>query len=107
MAIEFNNRAGVGTNRGPDRADTREGGGVRRAPTSAGDSTATDTVNLTSTAERLKELEASMAEQPAVDPHRVEEVRQAIDDGTFEVNAERIANQLIETENLLASSEDG
>ncbi len=107
MARAFNNRAGLGTNRGPERADTREGGGVQRPAGSAGEAAATDTVRLTDTAERLKDLEASMAEQPAVDPHRVDEVRQAIDDGTFEVNAERIAAQLIETENLLASSEDG
>lgn len=95
-------------NRTSERATVREDAGVARS-SGTGDSAGggTDTVNLTDAAERLKGLEASLAQQPAVDPHRVDEVREAIDNGTFEVNAERIASQLISTENLLASSEDG
>ena len=108
MAIEFNNRAGMTPNRTGERAAVREDAGSARASGGGeGNRAATDTVQLTDAAERLKGLEASMAAQPAVDPHRVEEVREAIDNGTFEINAERIAAQLMNTENLLASSEDG
>lgn len=97
MAIEFNNRVLPSQTRITDRGSTRsEGGngesGAIRGPGGASD----DKVSFTDVASRLQSLEAAMAKEPAVDPHRVEAVRQSIEDGTFEVNAESIASRLME-----------
>jgi negative regulator of flagellin synthesis FlgM len=57
-----------------------------------------DRVTLTDTARRLSELTSTVSEQPAVDTQRVEQIRQAIQDGSYRVNPERIAERLIEME---------
>lgn len=57
-----------------------------------------DRVTLTETAVRLSELTRTVSEQPAVDQARVAEIRAAIQEGRYEVNAERIAERLIAME---------
>jgi len=58
----------------------------------------TDTVSLTDTAARLKELEMGLASQPVVDTQRVQSVQSAINDGTFEVDPDSVAEKMIEFE---------
>ncbi|MFW5910906.1 MAG: flagellar biosynthesis anti-sigma factor FlgM [Thiohalospira sp.] len=105
MAIEFNNRVPPGQTRINERsADRSEGGkGENRAARGA-EGGADDKVSFTDVASRLQNLEAAMAKEPAVDPHRVETVRQSIEDGTFEVNAESIASRLMEMDQDLGDS---
>lgn len=45
---------------------------------------------------RLRELDATIANVPVVDSARVNEIKQAIADGRFKVNADRVADSLIE-----------
>ncbi|MGM0813704.1 MAG: flagellar biosynthesis anti-sigma factor FlgM [Pseudomonadota bacterium] len=59
-----------------------------------------DRVTLTDTARRLSDLTRSVSEQPAVDTQRVEQIRAAIDQGRYEINAERIADRLIAMEKV-------
>ena len=59
-------------------------------------------VSLTDTAAKLKQLEAQIASQPVVDAKRVESVKKAIADGSFKIDANRIADRMAEFENLLA-----
>lgn len=61
----------------------------------------TDQVSLTDTAARLRELEALLAEAPAVDPARVEALRQAIRDGRYEIDNAHVADKLIALERSL------
>ena len=42
-----------------------------------------------------------LAQQPVVDNQRVDAVRQAISDGSFEVNPTRIADQLLSLERAI------
>lgn len=54
-------------------------------------------VDISGTSSRLRELEATIANVPVVDSARVDEIKQAIADGRFKVNADRVADSLIES----------
>jgi negative regulator of flagellin synthesis FlgM len=69
-------------------AETRRDEGT---PSSRGN----DSVRITDTASRLQSLEARVREASPVDAQRVEQVRQAVTDGTYQVNHERLAERLI------------
>jgi len=60
-----------------------------------------DTVSLTDTAARLRELENSLAKLPVVDSQRVENLQKAIENGTYEVDARRTAEKLLGFEQAL------
>ena len=55
-----------------------------------------DTVSLTDTSERLRNLENTLAALPVVDTQRVEAIQQAIADGSFEINADKIAEKMLQ-----------
>lgn len=54
-------------------------------------------VNLSPLSTSLAKAEAALAATPAVDKARVAEIRQAIAEGRFKVDASRIADGLIES----------
>ncbi|MEE4637543.1 MAG: flagellar biosynthesis anti-sigma factor FlgM [Wenzhouxiangella sp.] len=56
---------------------------------------ATDSVSLTESARRLSELSSEAAAGEAVDIGRVESVRQAIDEGVYEIDPRQIAERLL------------
>lgn len=60
-----------------------------------------DQLSLTSSAQLLKELNDVVAASPEVDASRVEAIRQAITDGSYEVDAGRIADKLLQLEDQL------
>jgi negative regulator of flagellin synthesis FlgM len=53
-------------------------------------------VDISGMSARLRELDATIANVPVVDSARVNEIKQAIADGRFKVNADRVADSLIE-----------
>ena len=57
-----------------------------------------DAVSLTETATRLQSIEARLRELPDVDQARVDELRQLIDSGEYEMDLEQIARRLVELE---------
>lgn len=67
-------------------------------------SNTTDRLSLTGQARQLKELETQIAAQSAVDSQRVAEIRSAIENGTFTVNAERIADKMLSLEQALTDA---
>ena len=71
------------------------------ANTSAGGS---DRVSLTGDASRLQEVERQLESQPVVDSQRVNAVRGAVENGTFEVNPERIAEKMMSLEQALTDA---
>ena len=83
-----------------EQSDTRVRGG-NDEPTSALDTKRADSVQLTDTASRLAELQAEVAGADGVDLNRVEAIRQQIADGSYEVDAERIADALMTMEKEL------
>ncbi|HEB55629.1 MAG TPA: flagellar biosynthesis anti-sigma factor FlgM [Gammaproteobacteria bacterium] len=62
-----------------------------------------DKVSLTSTAARLKDIEQRLASQTPVDQNRVKQVKSAINNGEYNVDADRVANKMINFENSLHS----
>ena len=65
-----------------------------------------DAVALTDTAARLQRAERSLATEPVVDTTRVERVRAAIADGSYEVNPSRIAEKLVSMEASLGAEKN-
>ncbi len=71
--------------------------------TSRTSSDGADKVSLTSTATRLKDIEQRLATQTPVDNNRVNQVKSAINNGEYNVDADRVANKMIDLENSLHS----
>lgn len=67
----------------------------RLRPSSSPVSNAGERVQLSPLASTLQKAEAALAETPTVDRARVEEIKQAIREGHFKIDANRIADGLI------------
>ncbi|WP_456417492.1 flagellar biosynthesis anti-sigma factor FlgM [Thiolapillus sp.] len=61
-----------------------------------GKSSVSDTVSLSETAIRLGQIGVAVENQPVVDTKRVEQVKQAIMDGSYSVDPVRIAERMME-----------
>lgn len=64
-------------------------------------------VQLSPLASTLQKAEAVLAETPAVDGKRIEEIKQAIRDGNFQIDANRIADGLIADVRQMLESQAG
>jgi negative regulator of flagellin synthesis FlgM len=60
-----------------------------------------DTVELTSSARLLERVEKSLAGMPDLDSSRIEAVRSAIERGDYSIDAERIAEALLKSDQAL------
>ncbi|HKJ09229.1 MAG TPA: flagellar biosynthesis anti-sigma factor FlgM [Gammaproteobacteria bacterium] len=61
----------------------------------------TDTVSLTNTAQQLRSLANQVGQMPAVDTHKVQAIKHALANGTYEINPTRVANKMIAFERSL------
>lgn len=99
MAIDINGINNGQTHSANESAQSRP---VRQEPTSAQRETGVqntgDTVSVTDTAHKLKEIERGLESVPVVDTQRVETIRAAIANGEYEIDPERIAESMIATE---------
>ncbi len=68
----------------------------------SGTAAAGDTVSLTSSAQLLQKLEEILAAAPASDTQRIAALKEAIDSGTYEIDAANIAERLIRMEQDLS-----
>ena len=93
------NQSGVAQSRASDSA-TRGQSAARNGGESAGSE---DTVELSPAVQVLQQLEASIRDLPEVNQQRVDEIRTAIAEGRFEIDAERIAAKLVNLERGLGS----
>ena len=57
-----------------------------------------DTVSMTDDASRLQEIEGMLKNMPAVNKDLISEISQLIANGGLEINLERTASKLLETE---------
>jgi negative regulator of flagellin synthesis FlgM len=57
-----------------------------------------DTVSLTDTAAKLQSLENTIAGLPIVDSPRVEAIKLAIEDGSYETDTQRVADKMVQFE---------
>ena len=60
-----------------------------------------DTVELTSGAQLLERLEKSLDALPVVDSQRVDEIKAAIENGNYDIDADAIADAMIRFERSL------
>lgn len=70
--------------------------------TERADVSTADTVSLTGTAEKLRKLEAALSELPVADEERIEGIRRAVANGTYEIDAQRIADKMLDFERSLS-----
>lgn len=77
----------------------------RPAPTAS--APAGDKVELSALAASLQKAESAMKATPVIDRARVDEIRQAISEGRFRINADKIADGLLNSvKELLAGRSD-
>ena len=60
-----------------------------------------DTVKLTSNAKLLEQLDKTLAELPAVNSARVDEIKTAIENGDYQIDADAIADAMIRMDRWL------
>ena len=75
---------------------------ARKEPTASQNQTgrpsSSDTVTLTDAAAQLRSLESTLGELPVVDSQRVEDLQRAIENGSYEVDTQRIADKMLQFE---------
>lgn len=74
-----------------------------KSPSSAetGQSESTDSVQFTDQAKSLQQMQAAIANMPVVDTEKVEAIREAILEGRYKIDAERVAQKLLDLEKAL------
>jgi len=68
------------------------------AAASAPTSKTGDTVTLTNSARSLQKIEEAVAKAPVVNASKVAAVKQAINSGTYQINAGQVADKLLQFE---------
>ncbi len=87
------------------KAEPKTGVSSESSPESAKAGTG-DRVSITSTAAVLQQAEEQLSKLPDVDHARVEAVRQAIENGSFAIDANRVAEKLIAFDTALPRRDD-
>ncbi len=101
MAIEINNITPTKAQRSTDDTKLNQSSDQPSAQQESGKSSATDTVSLSDNAVQLGKVELSVATAPVIDTQRVEQLKQAIANGSYEVDAEKVADKLMQFESIL------
>ncbi len=107
MEIENNRVASLATpaNGQEVPVDNQRNGQDKTPSESIGNgATSSDKISFTGEASKLQALERELESQPVVDSQRVDAVRSAVDNGTFEVNPVRIAEKIISLEQALTDA---
>ncbi len=87
--VKGSNSNGVVT----DKSQQGEASAAAASPSQAG-----DTVTLTHSARALQKIEEAVAKAPVVNTEKVAAVRQAIQSGTYQIDAGRVAGKLLQFE---------
>jgi len=93
---------GTQTRRSESAGAARDNQPTANASPAAGVRQAGDVVALTDTANAVQQAERALAKEPAVDSARVEKIRAAIADGSYEIDPQRIADKLVDMEASLS-----
>ena len=73
------------------------------AKSDTGKSSTADTVSLSENAVQLGKIDNTAIAAPVVDTQRVEQIKQAISDGSYKVDVEKVADKLMKFESILTS----
>ena len=88
--------------RRPQEANGAAGHKAQASEKSPIQGSTSDAVDLTDTSTALRRAEKSLASQPVVDSAKVDRLRDAIADGSHEVDPQRIADKLVDMESSLS-----
>ena len=108
MVIDFN-RLNSSTPASTSRAGSTQGGRNEAIDNKAAGSTTTtqpatidsksgESVQLSSEAQQLQKTVDKLRDQPAVDSDRVAKLKQAVADGSYQVDSQRVASKLLNFE---------
>jgi negative regulator of flagellin synthesis FlgM len=104
MEIENNRVASLVTPSSGQSGSVEQQDGKDNSSSESATTSGSDKVSLTGDASRLQELERELQSRPVVDSQRVDAVRSAVENGTFEVNPERIAEKMMSLEQALTDT---
>jgi negative regulator of flagellin synthesis FlgM len=103
--MPINNITGFPSSQAQQRSESSQVQVGRNEPSAkqqeTGRPSTVDTVSLTDTSARLRQMENTLAQLPVVDNQRVEAIRRALAEGTFETDPERIAEKMVAMEKEL------
>jgi negative regulator of flagellin synthesis FlgM len=91
--------AAIGAGRGVQRPQDAAAGGTQSSSTSSGSE---ENVQITGTARQLASLEQAVRDAPVVNTARVEQISTALAQGTYTINSQHIADQLVQSDKELA-----
>lgn len=60
-----------------------------------------ENVKLSSQAESLKQVEQQLADLPEVDDARIEQIKAALADGSYKIDAEKLAQKMLDMDNSI------
>lgn len=92
----------VGSVGGVPNGEARQRPGKSSTPSSEVPS---EKVELSSLAARMQEVEAALANVPVADSGRIAEIKQAMAEGRFQVDASKVADGLIESVKQMIASQ--
>ena len=92
----------VGSVGGLPSGESRPRPGKSSTPSSAASG---DKVELSSLAARMQEVESVLANVPVADANRIAEIKQAMAEGRFQVDAGKVADGLIESVRQMIASQ--
>lgn len=95
----------IGAGRAVQRSQDAATGGAQSSQNSQG--SGGSSVQITGAARQLASLEQAVRDLPAVNDTRVSQLSNAIQQGTYTVDAKHIANQLIQMEKALTQGSSG
>ena len=104
MVIDFSRLNSAPPLTGSTRSNaSQETGSTPAAPANSPEQTSAsapsgESVHLSQEAQQLQKISDSLRDQPAVDKNRVAELKQAIADGSYKVDSERVASKLLDME---------
>lgn len=101
MSIEINGIPPSKVTGSSDESQVKQSVEQSTTQQESGKSTTADTVSLSDNAVQLGKLENTVASTPVVDTQRVEQVKQAIREGSYEVDPARVADKLMQFESIL------
>ena len=101
MAIEINNITHAKAHRSTDDTKLNQSSDQPASQQESGKSSVTDTVSLSDNGVQLGKNDHTTAAAPVVDTQRVEELRKAISNGSYEVDPVKVADKLMQFESML------
>ena len=104
MSIDINGISSTKMHGATDDSQLKKTVDELPAKSETGKSSIADTVSLSDNAVQLGKLDNSAVAAPVVDAQRVEQVKQAISNGTYEVDAAKVADKLMQFESILTSN---